>query len=75
MPPTARTRAKAAERQVADKYLSDSAYRLSVGPNIEKWFAHELDESLIGLQFSLPFAVGECRGTVSGIKENNNRRR
>ena len=74
MPPTARTRAKAAERQVADKYLSDSAYRLSVGPNIEKWCAHELDESLIGLQFSLPFAVGECRGTVSGIKENNNRR-
>ena len=46
----------------------------SKGPDVENWVKYTLDECLVGLQFSLPFAVGECRGTVTGIKENNNRR-
>jgi hypothetical protein len=53
-----------------DRYCSDDpAYRLGLGPSIERWGDYNRDESLVGLQLKLVFGdgLGECHGTVTGV--------
>ena len=53
----------------SEKY-QDAAYRLSVGPSIERWGENGYSESLVGLELELGFGhLGECRGTVTGSEE------
>ena len=54
------------DQKEEDRYCDDPAYRLQCGPNIERFGDFGYDESLVGLQLSLPFGHGECRGTVTG---------
>lgn len=49
-----------------DRYCDDAEYRLQCGPSIERWGESGFLESLVGLQLSLPFGHGECRGRVTG---------